>query len=187
MQSTHGDWRSLSSGRKPLDDASHSSYNGSEMKPIELYQREPERVVVAFEVARDYMPDYLIGCCYNHLQEIYYNQYDICMVNSSDKVVIKVYKDFNFDGRRFWRLCSVWYDGEPVMILQNAGREGDDYVGRYITDYNRFNAMIIHIESLITIKIDRDLAVKDTIKPDSDVPELDNFYGNALDGQFDIY
>lgn len=157
------------------------------MTPNELYQREPERVILPFEVARDHMTDYFAGVYYNHLQEIDVDLYRICSVDASDEVEIKVYKDFDFDGRRFWRLSSAWFRGKPVMIMQNAGREGDDYVGRFITDYPLFNTMVIHIEGLIRLKICREAAIKDVVNPDNQVPNLDDFYGNSLDGYFTRY
>lgn len=159
------------------------------MKPTELYQREPEKVIKPFDVARDHFDygDYFIGCYYNHLPELTFDRYEACHVDASDKVEIKVYKDFRFDSRRFWRLCSVWFDGEPVMIIQNAGREGDDHARRIITDRHRYMQMVDHINSLVRIKVFYDELNRDIIEPDSDVPDLIKFYGNTLDGYFEMY
>lgn len=157
------------------------------MTPEELYARDPEKIVNPFDMAKDYMTDYLISYYYNHIEEINLEPLDICYVGSSDKVEIRIYKDFNFDSRRFWRLCSVWFENEPIMIIQNAGREGDDHAERYITDRVKYREMITHIESLIRLKLDLSKLNNDVIEANSDVPALTSFYGNALDEPFERY
>ncbi len=76
----------------------------------------------------DHNPEILVGCYYDFLEgsaiDSYDLQYGSC--ESSVRLSIRTHKYFNFDGRRFWRLASVWFDNKPVMIIQNAGREGDD-------------------------------------------------------------
>lgn len=147
------------------------------MTPNELYDREPEQVVLAIE------PDtrlvgYLDGCYYNHVPEVdEHAQY-----NASDRVECRIYKDFNFDGRRFWRLASIWFDGKPVMIVQNAGREGDDWAKRYVTDQKAYAEMVYHIMSLM--KPELDMGGHDFVDPDTDIEDLTSFYGNELDGYF---
>jgi len=160
------------------------------MKPSELYTREPEKVVQPFAQDSKYGPEfqmeYLVGSRYNHIgsEEMY--TWDIESINRSTRVEVKVYKDFDFDGRRFWRLASVWFDRSPVMIVQNAGREGDDYVGRIITDGERYGAMVTHIHSLIQYKQGEEFN-GDIRSPDEDFTDVDAFYGNSLDGYFERY
>lgn len=159
------------------------------MKPSELYEREPESIVLPFSEDADYGPEYqmryFIGCYYNHLGYAI-DVWDIEGINRSIRVAVKVYKDFDFDGRRFWRLVSVWFDNNPVMILQNAGREGDDSVDRIITDKKHFTLMMAHILSLFRFKQD-DEFIEDLQDPDEDYPTLTEFYGNSLNGKFERY
>ena len=37
--------------------------------------------------------------------------------NDNKFTIIRVVKEFDFDGRRFWRLATVWHDGIPVMVI----------------------------------------------------------------------
>jgi hypothetical protein len=67
----------------------------------------------------------------------------------SDRVRIDVIKEAELDSRRIWRLSTVRLDGEPVMILQNAGREGDDHYSRLVTDADRYQRMIAHLLELV--------------------------------------
>lgn len=60
------------------------------------------------------------------------------ILKESAQVEIRLIKHHDFDERRFWRLATVWYKKKPVMVIQNAGREGDDFVRRYITDAVQF-------------------------------------------------
>jgi len=159
------------------------------MKPSELYAREPEKVVEPFAVSTDpagLQLEYFTGSYYNHLGSEDFDVWGIESIQRSTRVEVKVYKDFDFDGRRFWRLLSVWFDRQPVMILQNAGREGDDYVDRIITDGARYGAMVTHIHSLIRYK-QGEVFEEDIHDQDEDYISLDDFYGNNLDGIFERY
>ncbi len=151
------------------------------MTPNELYMRIPEN--------SHYDLEYLIGFYYNHIPEIE----EISDANEKEqRVLIKEYKNFDFDGRRIWRLASVWFDDnnladfghKPVMIIQNAGREGDDRTGRFITDEKLYMEMIIYLRSLV--KEDRPIT-SDVVDPDVDINNLTSFYGNELDGHFERY
>jgi hypothetical protein len=66
-------------------------------------------------------------------------------------VELRMYKDHAFDGRRIWRLTLVWLwshskrDDEPrgpVMVIRNAGREGDDHASRYVFDVRLYDTLI---------------------------------------------
>jgi len=155
------------------------------MTPNELYyNRVPEN--------SHYDLDYLIGFYYNHIPEI--DEIDgISDANEKEqRVLIKEYKNFDFDGRRIWRLASVWFDDnnlanfghKPVMIIQNAGREGDDSTGRFITDEQLYKEMIMHIRTLVK---GRPYETSDVVDPDVDINNLTSFYGNDLDGHFERY
>lgn len=148
------------------------------MKPSELYSRKPE------ESSHDL--EYLMGCYYNFIPEVteaemMYNG----VLKENTRVEIRVYKDFDFDGRRFWRLCSIMFDERPVMIIQNAGREGDDHTARFITDLDAYKKMIGYIRTLLPAPAMED--VEDVVSEDDNIPDLTRFYGNELDGYFERY
>lgn len=146
------------------------------MTPNELYNRIPEDSY--------YGCNYLIGCYNSHVPELEAFEWDLDQdkAQKDERIMIKVYKHFDFDHRRFWRLSSVWFDGAPVMVLQNAGREGDDCSQRFVTDEERYRRMVAYLFTLI--KHDDSIA---TVDPDKDIKDLTSFYGNELDGHFERY
>jgi hypothetical protein len=109
--------------------------------PAELYARKPERV--------DHIVGVLGGFYYNHMPEIDdgYMPYE----DPNKRIAIRYYKDFDFDGRRFWRLAAVCFDGLPFMIIQNAGREGDDHHRRFITDLHQYKDAVKYVLSIAKI------------------------------------
>lgn len=143
------------------------------MKPQELYKREPESVESDI--------NYLFGHYYNFLPEIE-NFYGWIEPENIKDIEVKIYKDFDFDGRRFWKLASVWYKGKPVMITRNAGREGDDHATRFVTDEELYKLMVKYIKTLLPVEFTE---VEDVVDPNEDIKELETFYGNTLDGFFE--
>lgn len=122
----------------------------------------------------------LKGFYYDHLPEIEENLWDIN--NKNELVEIKVLKDFDFDGRRCWTLRTVWFNNKPVMVIQNAGREGDDHRERFVTNKKKLNEMVCYLKSLQDVadyceEVDADVKYKC----------LTSFYGNDLDGKFERY
>lgn len=56
----------------------------------------------------------------------------------------KVLVSFRTDYRRYWRMSTVWYKDKPVMIIGNAGREGDDDWVRYVYDPDLYEE-VVHV------------------------------------------
>jgi hypothetical protein len=144
------------------------------MTPAQLYTRKPERQSHA--VGR------LNGFYYSHVPEL---KDDVLPYEDPGKrVELRFYKDFSFDGRRIWTLASIWFDGAPFMIIQNAGREGDDHYRRFITDLDAYLAATRYLKSICTIP---DLIHEDVVKLDAEITGLTDFYGNRLDGHFEMF
>ena len=107
------------------------------MTPEQLLAREPESVTTDMR--------WLWGYAFSHVPEMNYR--DDLPVQARRRrssrphlatgVSMRVYKFHAFDLRRVWRLASVHVDAKPVMIVRNAGREGDDYSDRYVFDLRR--------------------------------------------------
>ena len=148
------------------------------MKPSELYKRTPERI--------DKDINRLYGCYFNHVPEI--EAFD-CGTwiedGKNERVEIHYYKDYSFDVRRIWTLAAVKFDDKFVMVIQNAGREGDDYVRRFITDIDTYNDMVAYIATLIPP--DENKSQGDVRGVDEDIDGLDEFYESRLDGIFRPY
>lgn len=98
-------------------------------------------------------------------------------------VDIKYYKDWCYDGRRIWVLASVWYKQNLVMIIQNAGREGDDHCENFVVDIDMYNDLVSFLSSFErknTLHIDM-------YDVDENIPTLTEFYGDSLDTPFKRY
>lgn len=142
------------------------------MKPSELYKREPESVGVDVSV--------LFGCYFNHMPEIEGSEVWRLSAEGikSERVEIRYYKNHNYDGRRIWRLASVWLDGQPFMIIQNAGREGDDHSARFITDVERYKQAVDYVKTLLPPYFGD---IPDVVDADTDIPDLLSFYSGDLE------
>lgn len=147
------------------------------MKPSELYAMEPESEAKGIEGIK--------GCSYNHVPECF-GDFDSLMYSEGfcERITQKEIKYFNFDGRRYWRLATVWFDGKPVMVTQNAGREGDDHARRFITDAEAYKDMVQYIDHEC---VKQNLVNIESHDPDADIDGLETFYGNTLRGYFERY
>src|ERR1035437_1712200 len=115
------------------------------MKPIDLYNRIPESETNDINMVK--------GSAYNHIPEIdEYVWFDEKTIAKNDKIKIYILKYFDFDGRRFWRLATVWFEGKPVMIIRNAGREGDDHRSRFVTNETLYKQMVEFIKTLMPVE-----------------------------------
>ncbi len=95
------------------------------------------------------------------------------------KVVEKVHVFYCPDGRRTWRLSSMWFSGAPFMVIQTAGREGGDWQKAYVTDDVLYKSAVIYLHSLIPIDLDIDHKI---INQDEDVGDLYTcFYGHDIE------
>lgn len=117
----------------------------------------------------------LKGFYYDHLPEIKDDLWGL--QDKNKKVKIKYYADHCFDGRRTWTLASVWYEDKPVMIIQNAGREGDDHYKRFITSKKLFREMVNYITSILPTN---DFEVE-FFDENEEIEGLIEFYGHHLD------
>lgn len=143
------------------------------MTPAELYAREPESTSSELSFIRGYV--------FDHVPEI---EGMLRHDDPNQRVIIRCYKEFWFDTRRFWRICSVWFDSTPIMIVRNAGREGDDHRSRFVTDAPGYVRMVAYLQTLTMPRCDQDSTIKDEVDPALDIPDLTKFYGDSLDGNF---
>lgn len=144
------------------------------MKPNDLYAREPESVTKELWDLDSYYS--------NFMPEFQYQIHEIDQAKN-ERITIKVYKDFCFDGERGWRLCSVWLDEKPFMILRNAGRGYSDHNSRFVTDKEVYLEFISYLTSLVQLEYIR--RVSDLADPDEDIEGLDHFYGYNLNSNFE--
>lgn len=101
----------------------------------------------------------------------------------AERIRVDVLADPYVDGTRVFRLLAVYFDAEPVMILQIGGRSGRDHLRRFITDPARYGLLLGWIVQLLPVPEDSE--------PDNVVLGLDDertdlveFYsGNVLEAQ----
>jgi len=137
------------------------------MKPIDFYQLEPVKILDGAEAINE-----LRGFYYNHIPEI---TDDLGWLNGNKQIYVKIINRRYIDDRRYWQVAGVWFDDIPVMIIQNAGREGDDHARRFITNEDAYLDMVDYIRNLLNPNIcDKVYSVEEDIK------DLIEFYGYKL-------
>lgn len=147
------------------------------MTPNELYARTD------FQISHDL--DLLTPCSgfSTHIPEVGDAVYGF---GEQSEISFRIYKDFDFDGRRFWRIASVWIGDRPIMIIRNAGREGTDHHDRFVTDESGYRELIA-ICAKYRNPDHHARETGDVVAPDQDIKDLTSFYGNALDKPFARY
>jgi|GEM_PF-3336815 len=142
------------------------------MTPNELYARDP------VEVVRDNL-DPLKGYNYDHLPEVDANVADLAPIVEGllkGRFELRFYGRRSSDERRIWWLYALWLDGAPVMILQNAGREGDDHSRRIVTHMGRLARVVSLLRAYLPAE------ATEVVDPTKEVKGLDEFYGDSLGG-----
>jgi hypothetical protein len=102
-----------------------------------------------------------------------------------------LYKDFDFDGKRGWRLASMWYKGKPFMITQSAGRYLDDFNKKFVLCKDTYNEAAKYLRTLVPAK-PTELYVGEITPLGSECvtdnkTTLTTFYGESLNGYFQKY
>ncbi len=99
----------------------------------------------------------------------------------NDLVTVRIIVEEHEDFRRYWRLAAVWFGETPVMIVQNAGREGDDHQAKYIINKEAYKQLCTYVCEQLVKQIaapkDNDIQMVD---PQEDNVNLTVFYGKAL-------
>jgi hypothetical protein len=122
----------------------------------------------------------LVGCYYNHIPELleYNNDHSLDGLYD-DGLIVKTIAHFQMDGRRYWNLSMVYFGIIPIMLVQNAGREGDDHAHRFIFNVEKYK------EIMECYGNGHDITVNDdtTIVGDLEQPFriYTDFYGNDIE------
>lgn len=133
------------------------------MKPNDIYCLTPLRI------SRDL----------NDIGEIHIPEASVGYLRDSAisaRVEIRHLVDEMYDSSRGAWMDSIWFEGKPVMITQTAGRGGNDFNKRVITNESLFWKLIQHIRTFA--ELDQNyLEVVDTHEDD---PDLDYLYDEPL-------
>lgn len=86
------------------------------------------------------------------------------------------------DGYRMAQMSTVWFDGEPVFIVQNAGRSGRDHFKRWVTNSEKYVALVAYLLS----KAMAQQVSSDLVSPEEWVyeEEVFQFYGRDFAQDF---
>ena len=134
------------------------------MTPRQLYARTPQGTSDNLYVLRKFVPEI--------------DQFPA----HSNRVEIRCYEHHHFDHRRIWVLAGVFLDGRPVMVIQEAGRDGDDHVKRYVTDWDHYKRLVSYLWSRVPEPTSSNS--DELIGMDDDVRGLTEFYGGVLGDTF---
>ncbi|KZX78238.1 hypothetical protein A3715_10245 [Oleiphilus sp. HI0009] len=132
--------------------------------PNDLYKMTPESI--------SYDPSCLEGFSYSHIPEVP-DGLRLFDLEDYKKIKLCYLKDFNFDHRRCWRLATVWFEEKPVMVIQNSGREGDDFSKRFITDMEAYKEMVRFIKYEL-----EEHDTRDCVGAEEDIKGLTEFSGH---------
>jgi hypothetical protein len=163
------------------------------MTPKELYDLPLDKVVVSKSIAELL----LSGHSHGHLDALdVSDDFDFStfvyrdneMVNLPDDphVEVRIIEHCREDYKRYWRTATVWMNSSPVMVVQNAGRYGDDWKRKWVTDKELYFKLCLYLRSCVLLlcipKINPHLAgVDDWIAdPHEPVAQLDEYYGHRL-------
>ena len=134
------------------------------MTPRQLLALKPERV------------SHDLYSALNHTEA---DHYDI-EPETDERIEVREYKHVDFDGTRNWWLGSVWFDGRPVLIFQEAGRSRSDHYEKWIVDPDAYWDLVKYSYTLPrTEDAHHNQFATDLDKEMGD--ELTSFYGCTLE------
>ena len=105
----------------------------------------------------------------HHIPEVQWSAWP-SDVDQVDAVEIRVVSDPHIDGYRIATMAVVFYEGQPVMITQDAGRGGDDHRKAFIVDAARYATLVRVLNWQLT-------TLPSVVDMDEPLRELTDFYG----------
>jgi hypothetical protein len=120
------------------------------------------------------------------ISELEYSDSDVLFqrVDDEKKLVIREITNECSDGYRYAAMYSLWYQGKPFMLVQDAGRSGRDHKRRWLTDFDTYVEVCAYLLRLLP----RDPESRDgEVAPDAlFYPEEFDFYGKAISAKFGV-
>lgn len=101
---------------------------------------------------------------------------------TSTRLEIRYYADECFDGERGWSMFSLYFDGKPFMLCQEAGRGNQDFTNQHISDRATYDEFVAYLHSLYAPDPKQD---EDIVGLDEDLPCLTEFYNHQLSDFYD--
>ena len=101
----------------------------------------------------------------------------------NSRIETKILQHIYIDGRRYWELATVWFDGKPFGVIQRAGREGRDHREAFWTDSDTFAEALLYLHSLAVAHEENKPEITSL---DFDGSELVDFYGYRYSGSLGV-
>lgn len=98
------------------------------------------------------------------------------------RLTVNCLVDDYVDGHRIAQMHTVWFDGKPLLIVQDAGRSGRDFSRRWLTHPVEYQKLLQYLLSKVRVPD----AVGDVADPEALVYEDDVlfFYGRYFGDRF---
>lgn len=86
------------------------------------------------------------------------------------------------DGERTIEMYTVYYHGMPVMIVQKAGRGGEDFFRRFVTNATGYGEVVDYLRNAFN------KTTEDCFDPEADryIDDVLSIYGNDVSEQFGL-
>jgi hypothetical protein len=139
--------------------------------PGELYALKPTRV--------DYGSYHTLSVHLTNEVDTY--DLDSDAMEASKRFETRTIVDHDYDGRRGWTLQTVWFDGKPVMVVNNSGRDGDEYHDRWITDGEAFGKMVAWLRTFQPESEQTGFAEASQV-----IPAMTEFYNHTIHDYYDV-
>lgn len=98
------------------------------------------------------------------------------------RMKVKVHLRENYDGDRYAQLSSLWFDGVPVALIQEAGRSGRDHRQRWVSDAAAYELLLDFVRGEMKPCIENVVDGEKDTYPDT----LLEFYGTDFAGKLGI-
>jgi hypothetical protein len=139
------------------------------IKEIYTLPFTPPRALTDWVLGDDWFPE--IGGCGRILTSP-----TLTALQAEGRLTVREVVNDYIDGYRVRMMMTLWLDGEPVCIIQAAGRDGRDHLVRWVTDAPRYWQLLAYLLSKVEIEDDSQGRFVD---PDTEVYEetVFSFYG----------
>lgn len=139
--------------------------------PAELYALKPIRV--------DYDDYHVVSV---HLPEVSAYDIDLDKVGETKRFETRTLVYECPDGRRTWHLETVWFDSQPVMVVNSSGRDDDEYHERWITNGVAYWNLIAFLNSFR----EKDEEPGEFVKASDVIPAMTEFYNQTIHDFYDV-
>lgn len=163
--------KAVEAGAPPI--SSWASYSVVEVWPLPYRTMREVLKAPCSSFVYDGWPEWVEFLNVDDLQV--YSSIDRDGITRSKRVRTDYIVDYCFDGRRTWTFGIVYFDNEPVLVFQRAGREGDDFKKSYLVSKTQKTKLVAFLRSMLSTENEE--AEVDLDKVD---PYLCQFYGNDI-------